>query len=275
VINFGKMGSDAASLYPSAWQIVSERVRPDRQASKVKGLRERWWQFEHHASGLYEAIAERSRTLAIAEVSYTVQPAFVSTDQVFMHKVIVIAEDSDECFGLMSSAFHYWWTVSEAASFRTAPSYSPSDVYETFAQPGGSARRDLEEVAQIAKDLDRFRSDLMTHTNVGLTKTYNRVHDQGELDPDVVRLRELHVQLDHAVRDAYGWSELVLGHHHWETPQGMRFTVSPEAKDELLDRLLELNHQRYAEEVAAGLHDTKKAKGSKKTASNQGSLDIG
>ena len=39
----------------------------------------------------------------------------------------------------------------------------------------------------------------------------------------------------------------------------MRFTVSPAAKDELLDRLLELNHERYAAEVAAGLHD-KKAK---------------
>lgn len=41
----------------------------------------------------------------------------------------------------------------------------------------------------------------------------------------------------------------------------MRFTVSPEAKDELLDRLLELNHERYAAEVAAGLHDKKPGKG--------------
>ncbi len=52
--------------------------------------------------------------------------------------------------------------------------------------------------------------------------------------------------LDHAVRDAYGWTDLELNHHHWTTPQGMRFTVGPEAKDELLDRLLELNHERYA-----------------------------
>lgn len=59
------------------------------------------------------------------------------------------------------------------------------------------------------------------------------------------------------------WSGL----RHWETPQGMRFTVSPEAKDELLDRLLELNHERYAAEVAAGLHEkkTKKATVKRKT----------
>ena len=104
----------------------------------------------------------------------------------------------------------------------------------------------------------------MVRTQLGLTKTYNRVHNPNEHDPDVVRLRDLHVELDHAVRDAYGWSDLELNHHHWETPQGMRFTVGPEAKDELLDRLLELNHERYAAEVAAGLHDKKAKKASAK-----------
>ena len=99
----------------------------------------------------------------------------------------------------------------------------------------------------------------MAGTGLGLTKTYNRLHDPAEKNAEIVRLRDLHVELDHAARDAYGWSDLELGHHHWETPQGMRFTVSPEAKNELLDRLLELNHERYAAEVAAGLHD-KKAK---------------
>ena len=75
-----------------------------------------------------------------------------------------------------------------------------------------------------------------------------------------MRLRELHVALDLAARDAYGWSDLALDHQHWTTAQGTRFTVSPAAKDELLDRLLELNHQRYATEVAAGLHEKRKTK---------------
>lgn len=108
--------------------------------------------------------------------------------------------------------------------------------------------------------LNEHRADMMSRDGLGLTKTYNRVHDADERQPDIVRLRELHVELDHAVLGAYGWSDLDLGHHHWETQQGMRFTVAPVAKDELLDRLLELNHQRYAEEVAAGLHDKKSKK---------------
>lgn len=88
-----------------------------------------------------------------------------------------------------------------------------------------------------------------------------------------MRLRDLHVELDHAVRDAHGWGDLVLDHHHGETPQGVRLTVSPEAKDELLDRLLELNHERYAAEVAAGLHDKEsgKAKAARKARWRPGS----
>jgi hypothetical protein len=85
------------------------------------------------------------------------------------------------------------------------------------------------------------------------------------------------VTLDHAVRDAYGWNGMALDHDHSETPQGMRFTVSPAAKEDLLDRLLALNHERYAAEVAAGLHDKRGRKPSAKRpaaarGANQGTL---
>ena len=98
----------------------------------------------------------------------------------------------------------------------------------------------------------------------GLTKTYNRVHDPDEQAGDVVRLRELHVELDLAVRDAYGWADLDLGHGFHETKFGTRFTFAPGPRQEVLDRLLALNHTRYAEEVSQGLHGNPKAKGKRK-----------
>jgi hypothetical protein len=58
---------------------------------------------------------------------------------------------------------------------------------------------------------------------------------------------------------AYGWDDLDLGHGFHATPQGTRFTLSEAARREVLARLLRLNHERYAAEVAAGLHE-KKAK---------------
>ena len=100
-------------------------------------------------------------------------------------------------------------------------------------------------------------------------KAYNRFHDRGEQSADIARLRALHVEMDQAVAAAYGWSDLDLGHGFHATKQGERFTLSEPARRTVLDRLLALNHQRYAEEVAAGLHEKggKKSKGRKAKAS--------
>lgn len=53
-----------------------------------------------------------------------------------------------------------------------------------------------------------------------------------------------------AVAASYRWQDLDLGHGFHETKQGIRFTISEAARREVLDRLLALNHQRHAEEVA-------------------------
>ncbi len=100
----------------------------------------------------------------------------------------------------------------------------------------------------------------------GLTKTYNRFHNPKETAADIQTLRELHIEMDNAVAAAYGWQDLDLSHSFHETKQGLRYTISEPARREVLDRLLQLNHQRYAEEVAAGLHD--KGKTSKKKKRN-------
>jgi hypothetical protein len=90
----------------------------------------------------------------------------------------------------------------------------------------------------------------MVDRNEGLTKTYNRVNNPGEAGSDIAQLRRLHVILDEAVASAYGWEDLVLGHDFQETRIGVRFTVAPSTQTEMLDRLLELNHARYAREQA-------------------------
>lgn len=138
---------------------------------------------------------------------------------------------------------------------RTDIRYTPSDCFETFAQPELTAA-----VGDRGGDLDARRSALMLDRREGLTKTYNRVHDPDDPSDDIARLRALHVELDHAVRDAYGWTDLELGHDFHDTHFGVRFTFEPVARQEILDRLLELNHERYADEVRRGLHAKPKAR---------------
>jgi hypothetical protein len=94
---------------------------------------------------------------------------------------------------------------------------------------------------------------MMAERHEGLTKTYNRVHDPDEAADDVAELRSLHSELDDAVAREYGWSDLDLDHGFHDTPQGVRYTVGPAARAEILDRLLELNRERHDAEVKAGL----------------------
>ena len=68
------------------------------------------------------------------------------------------------------------------------------------------------------------------------------------------------MEMDRAVAAAYGWEDLELGHGFHETPQGVRFTIDRDVRWEVLDRLLTLNHERYAKEVRQGLHEKERGK---------------
>ncbi len=68
-----------------------------------------------------------------------------------------------------------------------------------------------------------------------------------------------------ATAATHGWTG--LGHGFQETKQGVRYTISEPTRREVLQRLLKLDHERYAEEVKPGLHGKKGAAPKKKAAS--------
>ena len=112
-----------------------------------------------------------------------------------------------------------------------------------------------------------YRRGAMIARQEGMTRLYNRFHDPHETSADIQKLRDLHGEMDQAVAAAYGWTDLNLGHDFHDTKQGVRFTISETARREVLQRLLKLNHERYAEEVKQGLHSKKGA--AKKAASKK------
>jgi hypothetical protein len=256
VINFFDWPLNKAETFPRCMEVVRTRVKPERDRVNRKAHREKWWLYGDRRPGLYAAVNGLTRVIAVANVSKTVIPVFVAPGAVYSHMLAIFAYDTDAQLGVLTSAPHWWWAHAWCSTMRSAGlRYSPSDAFDTYPQPRPQVGTQWDSIGLAGQVLNSFRAELMFRTDTGLTSTYNRVHNPGDVDLGVVRLREVHVSLDLAVRDAYGWSDLELDHHHWETPQGMRFTVSPDAKDEILNRLLELNHERYAAEVAAGLHD--------------------
>jgi hypothetical protein len=154
----------------------------------------------------------------------------------------------------------------------------------------------------IGERYHQFRAELMVSNNEGLTSTYNRFHDPAETSTVLLELSRLHEEMDQAVLNAYGWSDVPTAGgfgldyldleedaqlpedlqeridggdlFFWDAGDALDFQGQLQAygaitgrrklpwryrwpdavRDDVLARLLALNAERYAEEVALGLH---------------------
>ena len=256
IIDFHDWPLDRAATYHECFARVERLVKPERLLNNRKTRRDRWWWYAERAPQLYAAIVKLDRVIVITLHSKFVIPVMVPARQVFSHALAVFATDDLAMLGLLSSAPHYWWAIERSSTLETRIRYTPSDVFETLPRPELT-----EALWRLGGRLDAYRRDVMLARQAGLTATYNLVHDKGCGDEDIAELRRIHVAIDEEVMRAYGWDDLPLEHGFHDTRQGARYTVVRTARQEILDRLLELNHKRYAEEVAKGLHEKKKAKG--------------
>jgi hypothetical protein len=241
-------------------RIVQDKVYLERQQltadnSVSKRRREYWWQYGALAKALYQTIRPLQRVLVCPIVTKYVSFGFVPSNWVYAHRVCVFAFETYDAFSILQSSMHEAWARKYSSTLETRINYSSSDVFETFPFPA-----DLRGLETIGEQYHEYRRQIMLARQEGLTATYNRFHNPDEHSADIVRLRELHVEMDRAVAAAYGWDDINLGHGFHQTAQGIRYTISEDARREVLARLLKLNHERYEEEVRMGLHN-KKAKG--------------
>lgn len=260
-------GPPYAADYPDCLAIVEDKVKPERAKNNRAVYRDRWWHYAEKRPALYDAISECNRVLVTAQTSRRWAPAFQSLGIVYSHSTIIFRINTWSEYAVMQAFVHEEWRLKYGPSLRQDARYTPSDCFETFPFPENTDTLEtpvLRELEAIGEHYYTHRQTIMQTRQEGLTKTYNRFHDPTQTDPDIQTLRDLHIQMDTAVAAAYGWHDLTLNHDFHETKQGLRFTISEAARREVLDRLLELNHQRYAAEVAQGLHDKKKGRGKKK-----------
>jgi len=256
VIDFNDRSEEEARRYALPFEHAAAVVRPERQRLAPSGgfalrkpLPQRWWQFADKRPGLRAATAKLDEVLAIALVSKTVMPLRVPTGQIFSHRLAVFATDSYALQAVLSSSIAFSWAVKYSSTLETRVNYSPSDAFETFPSPAESPALDA-----IGRELDETRREIMLRRDLGLTKLYNLINDPDVAhDPDVETMRDIHVRLDHTVMDAYGWSDVLLNHGFHTYRQMQRWTVSPQAREEILDRLLEENHRRYTQDNEVGL----------------------
>lgn len=280
VINFQVWPESQASTYIEPFSIIEHRVKPMRLKQSDKGGREYWWRFLRPRNELYTLIRPLSRCFIAARTTKFLNFSAAPTSYVFTDALYVFTADRWDLYTVVQSTLHEVWARKYSGALETRLRYSPSDCFETFPFPQGLWQTANPALATLGERYHEHRRTLMKSLWLGLTDIYNLFHTRDLTPAAVARvskkslpeaeagyqgildLRRLHRELDLAIRDAYGWSDLDLGHDFIEVetlPENdrVRYTISPTARKEILKRLLAENHKRAAAEAAADAAEAK------------------
>ena len=287
VINFFDWPEEKAMEYAEPYRIVREKVMPERQREGNVMGREKWWQFYRRGVDLYKAIKDMDRVLVVAQVSKFPTFFFTSTQYVHSMMLIVIASKRSTDLIFLQSCLHLDWVIFYGSSLETRQRYTPSDVYETFPFPQLIPQPFETNLEITGETYHEYRRQLMIDVQLGLTKLYNCFHSPsvGSLEvrdvyldkhlaktpgtipyedavERIVHLRALHKEMDELVLETYGWhidsrrwgKAIDLRHDFYEVdylPENdrIRYTIHPDARKEVLKRLLLLNHEVHESET--------------------------
>ncbi|SDB57828.1 Eco57I restriction-modification methylase domain-containing protein [Bauldia litoralis] len=257
VINFLNMSLSEASLFEGAMRVVEERVKPERMkytgsTARDKYLREKWWLFRGYRAEFAEFCGQNDRYLALSVVSKYVSFRFVESYYIATAATTCILTSDDAIFAQLQSTLHDVWARYHGSSLGGTLRYIAGRCFRTFPLLEPSVR-----LRKIGNEYNNWRENALAQNSLGMTEIYNGMHDLEDRSPIAIQMRELQVTLDRVLISEQGWDDVELCHDFHEVPylpknDRIRFTISEEARAEVLWRLSELNRLRHFEEVGAG-----------------------
>lgn len=277
---FGLQIEDVRAHFPSVYQWVLERVKPERDHNNRATYRDNWWIFGEPRSELRPVLMGLTRFIATVETAKHRTFQFLDASILPDNRLIAIGLDDAYFLGVLSSRVHVTWALAAGGTLEDRPVYNKSRCFETFPFPT-AALEQKSRIRDLAEQLDAHRKrQQAAHPGLTLTGMYNVletlivgepltakekiIHEQGL----VAVMKSLHDELDRAVLEAYSWSDLarlmevVNGKSGLPCPNpsddGTELRTREEAKraldDTLLDRFVALNAQRAAEEKKGTVH---------------------
>ena len=272
VIDFNGLNESQARVSaPLLYQRLLDTVKPERQVNRENRTSSKWWLFRRSGADLRRAVAGVGQYIATTRTSkhriFQFQPSFVIAES----KIVVIAIDNSWVLGVLSSRIHTLFSGRAGGWLGVGndSTYNHLDCFGKFPFPIATTDYS-KDIARLATEVDRLRKRQQAeHPSLTLTNMYNvqeklrsgeslsdkekTIHQQGLVSV----LRELHDDLDRAVFEAYGWSDLadkLVGRPGATTPLPDKPTDQAEAEEKLLMRLIELNKQRAEEESRGIVH---------------------
>lgn len=258
IINFRNMTREQAEEYKLPYERVREMVQPARAHLLGRNptgtdRARNWWKYGRRADALYQRLEKLDYAFAITLTCNALAPVRVETRQVIDQTAPVFATDDYGFFAILSSNVHRLWVLQRGSTFGDGARYSLKEGFGTFPFPPSN-----ETLRALGRQLDADRSELMRERRVSLTELYGRINSRSVNDHDTDAMRTLQDEIDHAVIDAYGWTDIRLRHGFHTYRQMERWTIDPVARVEILDRLLGENHRRA--KLEAGSAPAKKSK---------------
>ncbi len=242
LIDFGLCDEDSAKAVPVLYDILRDRVKPERDANSRAAYRTFWWRFGEPRRDLRSAVQHLSRYIATVETSKHRFFVFLASHVAPDNMLICIALESGFHMGVLSSAFHVTWALAAGGTLEDRPRYNKSLCFDPFPFPD-PPKPMREQIGIVAEALDQHRKDAIARDErVTMTGMYNVVEKlrTGEALTPKERavheiaacgvLRDLHDELDRLVAQAYGWP--------W-----------PMQREEILERLVALHNERVEEEM--------------------------
>jgi hypothetical protein len=244
LIDFGLMSEGEARQHPVLFDIVRDRVKPERDANKRATYAQFWWRFGEARRELRASLAGLSRYIVTAETAkhrlFEFLPGSFAPD----NSLIVVADDDAFLLGVLGSTIHAVWAAAAGSRLGIdgTPRYNKGPCFEAFPFPDPLPEL-RERIAAVAEQIDAHRKAAMARGDVvGMTAMYNVIDKLRsgatltKTEQEVHRLaacgvlRDLHHDLDLLVAESYGWS--------WPEPPAL-----------IIERLVALHDARIDEEA--------------------------
>ncbi len=275
IINFRDWPKKRAQNYLIPFSRVEEKVKPIREKQKIKKRRELWWIFAGSTPALTESLSKLSRCFVVARTTKHLSFSAMPTDYVFSDATFVFTTDRWDLFSVVQSTIHEIWARKYSGSLKTHLRYTSTNCFNTFAFPIGLMQNSNLNVATLGDRYHTLRKSIMKSLWIGLTTLYNLFHDPNlskdlimkiskknfEVSEsgfqDLIELRNLQYEIDSAILELYGWTDLKFEYDFHELEylsenDRVRYTIAKEVRRELLNRLLEENLSRTNEQIASG-----------------------
>ncbi|WP_058616004.1 class I SAM-dependent DNA methyltransferase [Tepidimonas taiwanensis] len=271
---YGLAADEVRSCYPTVFQWVYERVKPERDAKGHSkdgaGYAKLWWLHGKPRQEMRKMLAGLPRYLATVETAKHRTFQFLDACILPDNMLVAIALDDPFALGVLSSRLHVAWALAAGGRLGVGndPRYNKTRCFETFPFPDadtGLTDALRQRIGELAEAIDAHRKRVLAeHEALTLTGLYNvleklragasltpkerAIHEQGLVSV----LKTLHDELDAAVFAAYGWGDLaavLVGRPGATTPLKAKSPEQSQAEEELLTRIVALNARRSAEEA--------------------------